>query len=244
MYKNNIYKNFGKRIFDLIFSLSIIVPILLISLPFLLLVWIDDRHNPFYLARRVGRKLKPFPLIKIRSMVVKADKSNVISTKKNDPRITKVGLTIRKFKIDELPQIINIIFGQMSFVGPRPNTYKHGVELYTESELKQLDILPGITDFSSIIFSDEGNILSNSEDPDTDYNNLIRPWKSRLGLLYKDNCSLILDLKLIMLTAINIFNRKYALKEINKLLIKLTVDKELISVCLRNRKLYKKDPPS
>ena len=243
MNKNIFYQNHGKRIFDLMLASLIFLPILIICIPFLFKVWVYDYSNPLYFATRVGKKMKRFKLIKIRSMVINADKSDIISTKSNDLRITKIGSIIRKYKIDELPQVLNIFFNQMSFVGPRPNTYKYGVELYTKKELNQLDILPGITDLSSIIFSDESSILSNSENPDKDYNELIRPWKSKLGLLYKNNCSFTLDIKIIGLTAMNILNRKLALKFINKILLKFTNDQELISVCLRKQQLYESQPP-
>ncbi len=238
MYRN-FYKKKGKRIFDLIFALIIFIPVVLICLPFLLAVWLNDLYSPLFFAKRVGYKSKSFFLIKIRSMIINADKTDIISTKNTDKRITKVGAIIRKYKIDELPQIINIILGQISFVGPRPNTYKHGVELYNEKEMEQLDILPGITDLSSIVFCDEAEILEQSNDPDKDYNELIRPWKSKLGLLYKDISSLKTDLKIILLTILNLFNRKLALKKINRILIKYSKDKELINICKRNTILYK-----
>ena len=131
-------------------------------------------------------------------MIVNADSSGVDSTSTDDNRITKVGSLIRQFKIDEIPQLINVLLGQMSFVGPRPNV-RSDVDLYTKKEELLLTIKPGITDFSSIIFSDEGEILSGSKDPDLKYNQIIRPWKSRLGILYIQNASFLLDFKLLKL---------------------------------------------
>ena len=151
---------------------------------------------------------------------------------------------IRKLKIDEIPQVLNIILGQMSFVGPRPNTYKHGVELYSDKEMQQLLISPGITDIASIVFSDEGSILMNKKNPDKSYNELIRPWKSKLGILYLEKYSFKLDISLIFITFINIFNRKLALRLLNKILSNLTNDKELISICKRNKPLTKANPPT
>ena len=132
----------------------------------------------------------------------------------------------------------------MSFVGPRPNTYKYGVELYTRKEMRQLLMRPGVTDIASIVFSDEGNILNNKENPDTSYNELIRPWKSKLGILYVEKFSFTLDLSLIFITFINIFNRQLALKLLNKILLNLTNDGELISICRRNKPLTKENPPA
>ncbi len=243
MKKNFIYRKFGKRIFDLTLALILFIPFTIISFPFFILVWLNDKSQPLYFAKRVGKRSKQFKLIKIRSMVTNADKSEVISTKKNDMRITKIGLIIRKYKIDELPQIINILNGTMSFVGPRPNTFKKGVELYTEKEMQQLNIMPGVTDLSSIVFSDESNILSKSDDPDEDYNQLIRPWKSRLGLIYLNNYSFLLDLIIILLTFLNLFNRKLVLNIIPRIVSIYSHDKDLISICSRRVELFKKKPP-
>ena len=243
MKKNFLYKKFGKRIFDLTLASILFIPFTIISVPFLILVWVNDKSQPLYLAKRIGKRSKEFNLFKIRSMVSNADKSEVISTKKNDIRITKIGLIIRKYKIDELPQLINIFNGTMSFVGPRPNTFKKGVELYTEKEMQQLNIIPGVTDLSSIVFSDESNILSKSDDPDEDYNQLIRPWKSRLGLIYVNNYSFLLDLTIIILTFFNLFNRKLVLNIIPRIVSIYSHEKDLISICGREVELFKKRPP-
>ena len=140
-----------KRFFDIFFS---IFGILIIS-PFLFIilfmVWKKDKSNPLYIAKRVGKNGKEFNLIKIRTMIINADKNNVDSTSVNDKRITKIGSRIRKYKIDELPQLFNIFLGHMSFVGPRPNVRRE-TNLYTDVESKLLKIKPGITDFASIIF--------------------------------------------------------------------------------------------
>ena len=130
----------------------------------------------------------------------------------------------------------------MSFVGPRPNVIRE-TNLYTKKEKKLLSVRPGITDISSIVFSDEGEILSNSKDPDLDYNQLIRPWKSRLGLLYIEQKSLFMDIKLIFLTAISIISRNRALSQINKILINLNADNKLVKICLRNLNLSPYPPP-
>ena len=231
-----------KRIFDLlisIFGLIILSPLLLISLFF---VWKQDFHSPFYIAKRVGKKGLPFNLIKIRSMVVNADSSGVDSTAADDQRITKIGRFVRRYKVDEILQLINVISGSMSLVGPRPNV-ESDVRLYTDKEKELLLVKPGITDFSSIIFSDEGDILEGSENPDLLYNQIIRPWKSRLGLLYIEKSNIILDIKIIILTAIAILNKEKALKSISNILTKLGADEKIVKVSLRKDKLIPHPPP-
>lgn len=210
--------------------------------PVILLVWLQDFHSPFYVAPRIGRKGKIFNIIKIRSMIVNADKSGVDSTAKNDRRITAVGRFIRSYKIDELGQLLNVFMGNMSLVGPRPNV-KRDVALYTDEEKKLLSVKPGITDMASIVFSDEGAILEGKSDPDLAYNQLIRPWKSRLGLLYVVHGSLMLDLQLIFLTAVALFSKRKALGEIQKILTKRNADSQLIKVALRTDILSPYPPP-
>ena len=175
-------------------------------------------------------------------MVVNADLSGVDSTSSNDKRITNLGRIIRKFKLDELTQFLNILKGEMSFVGPRPNV-KRDVKIYTDIEKRLLSIKPGITDFSSVIFSDEGNILKDKSDPDIAYNQLIRPWKSRLGLFYIDNRNIIIDLLLILITFINIFSRKLSLNLTSSLLVLMKAPKNLIRISKRNRELKPFAPP-
>ena len=231
-----------KRIFDLlisIFGLIILSPLLLISLFF---VWKQDFHSPFYIAKRVGKKGLPFNLIKIRSMVVNADLSGVDSTSADDQRITKIGRFVRRYKVDEIPQLFNVISGSMSLVGPRPNV-ESDVRLYTDKEKELLLVKPGITDFSSIIFSDEGDILSGSNDPDLKYNQVIRPWKSRLGLLYIEKQSLYIDFYIIVTTIVAILNKPAAINLITRILKKLQANKNLIEVCKRDKDLFPYPPP-
>ena len=165
-------------------------------------------------------------------MISNADKSGVSSTSSNDSRITSIGKIIRKFKMDEILQLINVIRGEMSLVGPRPQILSE-VKMYSDFEKNLLSIKPGITDFSSIIFSDEGDILKNSSDPNKDYNKLIRPWKSKLGVFYINNSNILIDLQLIILTILSILNREFALKMISKLLKKLNADTDLVVVAKR-----------
>lgn len=231
-----------KRLFDIVTSfvgLIILSPVLLV---FMLLIWLKDFHSPFYIASRVGRYGKLFNMVKLRSMLIGADKSGVDSTAAGDKRITAVGRMIRKYKLDEFSQLWNVLLGQMSLVGPRPNV-RRDVDLYTDEERKLLNVRPGITDFSSIVFSDEGDVLAGSEDPDLLYNQIIRPWKSRLSLFYvKHNC-LMLDLKLIFLTIITILSREKALKGVQVILTDLGADKQVIDVASRENELRPYPPP-
>jgi len=231
-----------KRTFDIVVSavgLLLSSPVLLI---FMLAVWLQDRHSPFYIAPRVGKNGVLFNMVKMRSMVVNADKSGVDSTAADDPRITKVGNLIRKFKIDELTQLWNVLKGDMSLVGPRPQVQRD-VDLYTDEERKLLSVKPGITDFSSIVFADENDILEGKTDPDLSYNQLIRPWKSRLGLFYIKNRSIVVDIILIMLTVLNSVNRKFALSIISLMLRQMDADPKFINVCKRNFDLKPFPPP-
>ncbi len=231
-----------KRLMDITVAaagLLILSPIL-ITVAFI--VFLQDFHNPLYIAHRVGKQRKMFNMVKLRSMIVAADKSGVDSTASDDKRITWIGHIIRKVKLDEITQLWNVMVGNMSLVGPRPNI-ERDVRIYTEKEFELLNVKPGITDFSSIVFSDEGSILEGSKDPDLDYNQLIRPWKSRLGLLYIQHQSILLDIKLIILTIVAIISRQKALKSIHKILLKLSNDKKLTEIVKRESKLSPYPPP-
>lgn len=231
-----------KEIFDRSAALILLIlasPLLLFCL---LGTWLYDWHSPFYIASRVGRNGIPFKMIKIRSMKINADKTGVDSTSANDDRITPIGHFIRKCKVDELSQLINVLKGDMSFVGPRPNV-KRETDLYTQEEQTMLTMKPGITDIASITFADEGDILQDSQDPDIDYNQLIRPWKSRLAILYVQHSSFFLDLKIIFLTALMAINRQKSLESIGKIVLILSGDKELSAFASRRRALIPTPPP-
>jgi lipopolysaccharide/colanic/teichoic acid biosynthesis glycosyltransferase len=231
-----------KRLFDMVFSLILVVLLSPLLILFSFLIWKQDKEQPFYIAERVGKNEKLFKMMKFRSMVVNADKSGIDSTTSNDPRITSLGHFIRKYKIDELPNFFNIFLGQMSFVGPRPNV-KRETDIYTNVEKLLLSVRPGITDLASIVFSDEGEILSNSQDPDLDYNQLIRPWKSRLGIFYVENNSLLVDIKLILITIIALISRRRALLAVSRLLAKLDASANLVSIALREQTIVPTPPP-
>lgn len=231
-----------KRLFDIIFSIFGLIFTFPLILIFLYIVWRKDKSNPFYIAKRVGKNGKEFKLIKIRTMVVNADKNKVDSTSINDKRITKIGSIIRKYKIDELTQLFNILKGEMSLVGPRPNI-KRETQLYTITESKLLKIKPGLTDFSSIVFSDEAEILKDSIDPDISYNQLIRPWKSKLGLFYVNKNNILIDFLIIITTLISLISRKNALRMVIFLLSRLKAPKDLIRIAKRTYPLVPTPPP-
>lgn len=231
-----------KRLFDFtasLLGLLVLSPLLLVLC---VLVWLQDRHSPFYIPSRVGRGEKPYRMIKLRSMVVRADTNKVDSTANNDPRITVIGRTIRRCKFDEIPQLWNVLVGDMSLVGPRPNVSRE-TDLYTTEEKRLLSVRPGITDISSIVFSDEGSILEGKPDPDLTYNQLIRPYKSRLGLLYIDRSSVVLDVQLIFLTLVSAANRRAALDRITTIVKKLGASCELVEVAARRSPLQPLPPP-
>jgi lipopolysaccharide/colanic/teichoic acid biosynthesis glycosyltransferase len=226
----------GRRLLDLVASACGLFALSLPLCIILFLVWRQDRHSPFYIADRVGHGGKPFRMVKIRSMVIHADKNGVESTSANDGRITPLGHFIRRWKVDELSQLWNVLKGDMSLVGPRPNTMNE-VATYADWERDLLNVRPGITDFSSIVFSDEGDILKNSKDPDGDYTRLIRPWKGQLGLLYARNASLTLNIRLIWLTVVGILDKNYALQSLQPLLAKYGAPKALLKVAERDAPL-------
>jgi len=152
-----------------------------------------------YAGERVGKDGKPFKLYKFRTMVVDADTIGGPSAGDDDPRITRVGRILRKYKLDEFPQLANVLKGDMSFIGPRPEVQQE-VELFTGEEKAILSIRPGITDYASIKFNNEGEILAGSEDPHQAYLQKIRPEKMRLGLEYVKNRSLWVDTKIMAKT--------------------------------------------
>ena len=231
-----------KRGFDILASavgLLVAAPLLI---PICFLIWLQDRHSPFYIAERAGKGRRPFRMVKIRSMIIKADQTGVDSTAGDDKRITPLGHLVRKLKLDELSQLWNVLKGDMSLVGPRPNVPRE-VAMYTPDENRLLEIRPGITDLSSIIFADEGDILQGAEDPDLRYHQIIRPWKSRLGLLYVKKVGFFLDLKLIFLTFTNSLARAWTLQKVSKIVSNLGGDPELVEVASRCKALSLKPPP-
>jgi lipopolysaccharide/colanic/teichoic acid biosynthesis glycosyltransferase len=237
-----IMNKLSKKLFDFavaLIGLIVLSPLLIIMT---IAIWLQDFKSPFYISDRVGKDEKIFKIIKLRSMVIGADKKGIDSTSVNDTRITRVGKIVRKYKLDELSQLVNVLKGDMSLVGPRPNV-KRETDIYTTEERKLLKVKPGITDFASIVFADEGEILANQSDPDIAYNQLIRPGKSKLGLFYIKNQSLFLDLKILILTSLAIISRENALKFLAGLLKRNRADEELIILSSRKKVLVPTPPP-
>jgi len=162
-------------------------------------IWREDRGPVFYRGERVGRNGKAFRIYKFRTMVVNAESMGASSTSEDDPRITRIGKCLRKYKLDELPQLINVLKGEMSIVGPRPQV-QWAVDLYSPEEREILCVRPGITDMASIRFANEEEILRGSADPDKDYMEKIHPEKMRMSLEYVRNRSFAGDMKVIGLT--------------------------------------------
>jgi lipopolysaccharide/colanic/teichoic acid biosynthesis glycosyltransferase len=182
-------------------------------------------------------------MVKLRSMKVLADATGVMSTAGDDPRVTAVGRFVRRWKLDELPQLWNVLRGDMSLVGPRPQVLPD-VALYTEDEKRMLTARPGITDLASIVFADEGEILQGAPDPDLRYQQVIRPWKSRLALLYVDRRpSILTDLRLVWLTLVNAVRRDRALVGVAEIVRRLGGGDELARVALRTEPPPPAPPP-
>jgi len=192
------------RFFDFVFSLTG----LLILFPFFLIlsiiILVDSRGGIFFFQSRVGERNKDFRLWKFRTMYVDSERHGQITVGANDSRITKPGKYLRKYKLDELPQLVNVLLGEMSLVGPRPEVRKY-VILYTPEQASVLSVKPGVTDYASIEYSDENELLSRSADPLKTYIEEIMPAKIRLNMKYIENPSLKNYFKIIFLTLGKIF---------------------------------------
>lgn len=231
-----------KRAIDLLAAVAGLIVTLPIMLAAMLAVSLQDFRNPFYVAPRVGRGGVQFRMFKLRTMVVDADKIGGTSTAVTDRRITRVGRVLRQFKLDEVPQLLNVALGQMSLVGPRPQVPQL-VAGYTSMEKRLLAVLPGITDFSSIVFADLGEILKDADDVDAKYDLIIRPWKSRLGLLYVRKHNLATDVCLIVLTVMSPIFRSLVLGAVQRLLAMHGAPSDVIHVAGRSEPLFPAPPP-
>jgi lipopolysaccharide/colanic/teichoic acid biosynthesis glycosyltransferase len=202
-----------KRIFDIVLSLVC----LLFCTPFIALIAIVlKRSSPgpiLYRGSRVGRHGRPFPILKFRTMVIDAEKRGGSATAEDDPRIVPVGRLLRRSKLDELPQLINVLKGEMSFVGPRPEVQKY-VDMYSQSERAILCLRPGITDWASIWNSNEAAVLAGSNDPEKTYEELIRPTKIALQMSYVRKHSLFIDFKILLHTAAKLINPRWVPREL------------------------------
>ena len=191
------------RFFDFILSLVGLVVLALIFIVLAIWIKIDSKGPVFYKQVRVGQNGINFGLFKFRSMVVDADKKGLITVGGRDPRITRSGYFIRKYKLDEFPQLINVLVGDMSLVGPRPEVRKY-VNLYTDEQQKVLSVKPGITDYASIEYMDENEILGKSSDPEKTYIEDIMPEKIKYNMKYINNKNLFEYFKIILLTVLKI----------------------------------------
>ena len=189
----------AKRIFDIVASLAGLIILLPVFLLIALWIMLDSRGGVFYRQSRVGRHGKDFLLFKFRSMRTDADKKGLLTVGGRDSRITRAGFFIRKYKIDELPQLLNVLCGDMSLVGPRPEVRKY-VELYNEEQKKVLSVRPGITDYASIEYSEENELLGKAADPEYVYIHEIMPEKLRLSLRYIREQGFGTDLRIIFRT--------------------------------------------
>lgn len=187
------------RLFDIIFSLVGLIVLLPAFLIIYILIITESAGGGFYCQERVGKGGSIFKLYKFRSMCIGSDKHGLITVGGRDSRITNVGYFIRKYKIDELPQLINVLKGDMSMVGPRPEVRKY-VDMYTAEQRKVLSVRPGITDYASIEYADENTLLGQSANPDKTYVEEIMPDKIRLNMRYIENQNLKEYFKIIFLT--------------------------------------------
>jgi len=192
------------RLFDILLS---ILGLIILS-PFLVLlsiaIVIESKGGIFYKQTRVGKNNKDFKLYKFRSMQSGSDKKGLLTVGDNDSRITKVGKFIRKYKLDEFAQLLNVLKGDMSLVGPRPEVRKY-VDLYNQEQLKVLSVKPGITDYASIEYKDENEILAKSENPEKAYIEEVMPHKLELNMKFINERSLYNYFKIIFLTIFRIF---------------------------------------
>lgn len=195
-----------KRLFDIVFSffgiIILLPPLLIISF----LIIFDSRGGIFYFQQRVGKYNKDFRLIKFRTMKPDSEKTGLLTVGNNDSRITKVGAFLRKYKLDELPQLFNVLIGDMSLVGPRPEVRKY-VDMYTAEQMKVLSVKPGMTDHASIEYADENELLAKQTDPESFYVEEVIPAKLKINLAYVSDHGLMSDVKIILKTFFRILRK-------------------------------------
>lgn len=193
-----------KRVFDIVMSLIGILIFLPVFIIISVVIVLDSRGGVFYGQHRVGKNKRSFILYKFRTMLTGSDKQGLLTVGDNDKRVTRSGRWLRKYKLDELPQLFNILKGDMSFVGPRPEVSKY-VDLYNERQKKILSVKPGITDWASIKYMDENEMLANVLDPEDYYIRYIMPSKAEINLKYVAEHNFWTDIKIIFLTIRNVF---------------------------------------
>ena len=195
-----------KRLFDIVFSflgLTILSPLFIILM---ILISCSSKGGPFFCGPRVGKNGKMFKIIKFRSMKKDCEGKGKWNVGDKDPRITKMGHFLRKTKLDELPQLINVLIGQMSFVGYRPEL-KFYIDMYTDKEKPILDLKPGITDWASMVNMKQFEGFTKADDPDEYYLNVVRPLKLELQLYYRYHHNIFSDFYILLLTALKVFTR-------------------------------------
>ncbi|MAC96400.1 MAG: glycosyl transferase [Flavobacteriales bacterium] len=192
-----------KRLFDILSSAIAFILLSPILIVLAVAIMIDSKGGIFYKQKRIGKNGKAFMLYKFRSMRTGSDRKGLITVGSNDDRTTKVGRFIRKYKLDELPQLINILKNEMSVVGPRPEVEKY-VQLYTAEQQKVLNVKPGLTDLASLAYINENEILGQAKDPEKTYVEQIMPAKLRLNLEYIEKQSFWFDLQIIAKTLMRI----------------------------------------
>ena len=200
-----MYTKKMKRLFEFLFAflaLLIMLPVFLVISFFIL---INSKGGIIYKQSRVGKGNRDFSIYKFRSMYINSDKQSLISIGSLDPRVTPVGHFLRKYKLDELPQLLNILRGEMSFVGPRPEVRKY-VDLYSVDQLNVLTVHPGLTDYASLMYINEGELLANQENPEKLYIEEILPEKLALNLKYIEEQSLKTDVQIILKTISRLFS--------------------------------------
>ncbi len=188
-----------KRAFDIFFSFWGIFFLFPWLIFIAILISADSKGGVLYRQVRIGKNKKDFNILKFRTMKPESDKKGLLTVGSNDSRITKIGYFLRKYKLDELPQLFNVFVGEMSFVGPRPEVEKY-VDKYTPEQLKVLSVKPGITDYASIEYSNENDILAKSDNPEQTYIDVIMPAKLQLNLKYIDDLGIKTDFKIIFKT--------------------------------------------
>jgi lipopolysaccharide/colanic/teichoic acid biosynthesis glycosyltransferase len=188
-----------KRLFDIFWSLVGLIIFFPFFIVTAILIKLDSKGPVFFRQVRVGKRNKDFKIFKFRTMYVDSDKKGLLTVGDTDSRVTKIGLKLRKYKIDELPQLINVLVGQMSFVGPRPEVRKY-VDMYTEEQKEIFRVRPGITDMASIKYKNENEILSEQDDPNAYYVDVIMPDKIRINLEYLSQRNFFKDIGVIFKT--------------------------------------------
>lgn len=195
-----------KRIFDIIVSLIILAVFLPLGIIMSIWIILESKGGVFYQQERIGKNGEPFKMLKFRSMRKDADKAGKLTVGMRDPRITKSGYFLRKFKLDEFPQFINVLKGEMSIVGPRPEV-KEFVDLYTENQRRILSVKPGITDYASVEYFNENEILGKADDAHQTYIDVIMPTKIEMNMKYIANPGIIQDIKIMWRTFLRIVGR-------------------------------------